>query len=270
MKIKNYTLFKESNKDYSIIDFYYDLHHYYDKNIDLEYYSEIFLGKGIYKRISDFVDSMIEKFEGIHTEDIESKLTEITDYIDSDLKYNVSFVILYSNWKDSEKEAEVKFNGALFLKKNPELEKERIIKDIIRSIIYPTIEVFFSNTSFYIRKTKEEIYVLDEKYNCKNFDIRNFDIFNTKEFNKISKYTNLEEYNIDRFFKCYVPSVYIEFDSNTVFDVLQDFEEKLDNSLPRIFSLIPHEKFIWDRSRFSRKFNEKNKISNYIVKVILK
>lgn len=273
MKIKNYNLFKESKEDYSIIDFYYDLHPYSKKNINLEYYSEIFLGKGIYKRISEFVDKMFETFEGIDLEDIELKLTEITDYIEG-VNVDIYFSILNCNWKESEEDVSSKFNGASFLHDDPKKHRNRIIKYIIRDIIHPTIGIFQWKNNLYLRTTNEEIYVLDEKYNCKNFDITNFAVYNTNEFKEATRFGDeIFEYNIERFFECYAPAIYIDFNPTTAykeFVVLKDIESRLDEVLPRIFHYIPYKEIIWDFSRFTRRFEDTRKINEYKVKVILK
>ena len=271
-KIKTYKLFLEnSNYEYSIFDFSNDLHPYEDKEIDIKWYHK-FLGEGVYERILNFVDDLFETFEGIDIEDLEMRFTDFTDEIETPCY--MMYSIIYKDWYDSVGQPwNTNFNGALGMGTSiDESDKQRIIKRIVRDMVIPTISSYSYKDEINFRTTPDEIFVLDEKYNCKNFDLRNFKVYSdVKDSYRIK---NILDYNIDKFFDSYLPAIYINIGSgfsteNRYKMNLREVESKLDDVLPRVFSDIPHSQIIWDSARFVRKFNDDTDIYDYRVKIVL-
>ena len=274
-KLSTYKSFLESNQDYSIYDFYYDLRHDQwpvagDMSENLvKKYSEKFIGKGIYDKVNDFVDEMFGTFEGIELEDIEYKLTDVTDNLE--VETLTMFGILNCEYTSLDRDIQSRFNSVKGVRNDNE-SRLKTKFNILRDMIHPTLTKQRLKGEIRLRTTAEEIYVLNDEFNCQNFDVTKL-----SDFENISKellpyeIEDLKKYDINKFFKCYVPGIYIRLkdDDYSYTMNLKKLESDLDKTLPRILSDIPHKEVIWDSSRFSRKFDDDTDIYDYTIKIIL-
>lgn len=278
-KLSTYKSFLESFENDapeipSIYDFYNDLFDDFRFGVmpesEVKKYSERFIGKGIYDKVNDFVNQMFETFEGIELEDIKYKLTDVTDNLEVDPLF--MFAILYCDYKDVDNDIQRKFNGAKGVRDNVE-SRVRIKNEILRDMIRPTLTKYrFKGGDIKFRTEPQEIYVLNDEFNCQNFDVTKL-----SDFENISKellnyeIEELKKYDINKFFDCYAPGIYIQLrnDDYSYTMNLKKLESDLDKTLPRILSDIPHKEVIWDSSRFSRKFDDDTDIYDYTIKIIL-
>jgi hypothetical protein len=268
-KLSTYKSFLESNQDYSIYDFYYDLRHGDISEHQAKKYSEKFIAKGIYDRVDNFVEDMFETFEGIELEDIEYKLTDVTDNLE--VETLTMFGILNCEYTSLDRDIQSRFNSVKGVKNDNESRIETKF-EILRDMIHPTLTIYRLKGEIRLRTTAEEIYVLDDKFTCKNFDVSNLSDFRNINMELSSHKMNiLKSYDINKFFECYVPGIYIRLknDDYSYTMNLKKLESDLDKTLPRILSDIPHKEVIWGSSRFSRKFDDDTDIYDYTIKIIL-
>lgn len=293
--IKKYNLFKESiSNDYSIYDFF-NLINYnygdYDGKVSqskVKFGSDKFVGEGIYDKVKLMVDDIVEKFEGINLNEIESRFTDFSDHYDKEC--HIFFSILGSNFKKYFEDVDERYNSSRGFNAN-KIDKESLIIDIISDIIRPTLMIYDQK----IRQTNDQIYVTDPKWNCVNFNIDDYESQNDLEpanndeeeapfradarrhsflmVNQRQGKKDLKKYSVDKFFdKMYVPALNIKIGdySDGMTMNLLEVEKRLDAVVDDILFDIPHSDIIWDSARFKRRFDPNINIYQYNIKVILK
>jgi hypothetical protein len=134
---------------YSIVDFSNDLKSERDfrENV-LKMWVDHFIGKDYYDKIVNFVDNINSKLEKIDLMDIEDRLFYVFD------QYNVENSIQKVIFTSTH------FNTDI-IKGHVKNDKNYLIRTIILGIIIPTLD---------LRSTKDELYVLDKKWQCANID----------------------------------------------------------------------------------------------------
>lgn len=287
--IKKYNLFKESiSNDYSIYDFF-NLINYnygdYDGKVSqskVKFGSDKFVGEGIYDKVKLMVDDIVEKFEGINLNEIESRFTDFSDHYDKEC--HIFFSILGSNFKKYFEDVDERYNSSRGFNAN-KIDKESLIIGIISDIIRPTLMIYDQK----IRQTNDQIYVTDPKWNCVNFNIDDYESQNDLEpannaeeearrhsflmVNQRQGKKDLKKYSVDKFFdKMYVPALNIKIGdySDGMTMNLLEVEKRLDAVVDDILFDIPHSDIIWDSARFKRRFDPNINIYQYNIKVILK
>ena len=305
--IKKYNLFKESiSNDYSIYDFF-NLINYnygdYDGKVSqskVKVESDKFIGEGIYDKVKLMVDDIVEKFEGINLNEIESRFTDFSDHYDKEC--HIFFSILGSNFKKYFEDVDERYNSSRGFNAN-KIDKESLIIDIMSDIIRPTLTTTLSGDQK-IRQTNDQIYVTDPKWNCVNFNIDDYESQNDLDpdnnaeeevianqgfvyllpnpttrrhsflmVNQRQGKKDLKKYSVDKFFdKMYVPALNIKIGdySDGMTMNLLEVEKRLDAVVDDILFDIPHSDIIWDSARFKRRFDPNINIYQYNIKVILK
>ena len=158
-------LLESLEENYDIYDFFEELKDYSytskvfnkDRVKDL---SNRFIGDGIFERVVKLVDSIFNSLEEVNIEDIEEGMLDIFDeYHDVDRR--VMLCVFHSDLEDIKK-----FNATLGIgsKDWPNLDgsKPRIICNILRDMIYPTL--FIGYPSIRLRFQNVEQLVKDKKY----------------------------------------------------------------------------------------------------------
>lgn len=267
--LKRYESFIDT--DYSIYEFFNELNYHYGDNVPqskVKSGSDRFIGEGIYEKVKLMVDDIVDKFEGIDLNTLESRFTEFSD--DYEKECSIFFSILGSNFKNHDKDVDERYNSSTGYNSS-RVNKDSLIIDIIKDIIHPTLKLYEIGTEVKIRKTKEQIYVTDPKWNCVNFNIDDYILENDL---KIVNYTkrDLKKYSVDKYFdNMYVPALYIKIgdymDRSPI--KLHEIEEKLDLVIDNTLYDIPYSDIIWDSARFKRKFDPNINIYEYNLKVIL-
>lgn len=241
--IKDYKSFK--NK-YSIYDFFeYLKSTSWNNKYDIEFiekWTNHFVGDEYYKKIETHVSNIYNIFKNVDIYYVKDRLLDIfDDYNDSIRK--CSFVTLYSDFYETEYNGLIEYANINF-----------IIVHIIKSIIYPTLSEI-RRRSENIRKTVDQIYVLDDKYKCKFAS-------NSLVFSRSDKY------DVDDIIFKYKPAILISVESDEF--QISAIEKDLENILPSILHSFDYEDIIWDMSKGSRKFSDDTKVSEYSLKIILK
>lgn len=268
-KIKKFETFLESkNEKYSIYQFFYDLNKFTrneNKNLNFKLHCEHFIGPGSYNKISNYVDKLLSSINKVNLDDIELRLMDdVYDNINSDIKNSVSFGILNGDYYNYDLKYDEKYNSCSFYK-NINSEKQNIICDIIREIIYPTL--YFSMNKE-LRSTDDKEYVTEPKWNCENFDIKNY-IDDGESYYMLKK----SKYSVDRIINMHTPAIICELKGeygrkHTYMD-LNKIESYIDNALECILPTIDYDNVIFDYSRYKRKFDE-TLFYDYTFKIILK
>lgn len=270
--IKKYNLFKESiSNDYSIYEFFNLINYHYGDKVPqskVKAGSDKFIGEGIYDKVKLMVDDIVEKFEGIDLNEIESRFTYFSDQYEKEC--HIFFSILGSTYKNYYEDVDERYNSSRGFKTN-KINKDLIINDIISDIIKPTLRIYEIGTEERIRQTEEQIYVNDPKWNCVNFKIDDY-IFQNKLKMQLYTKSNLKKYSVDKYLNdMYVPAIYIQigdYDDKMTMNLLE-VEQRLDKVVDDLLYDIPHSHIIWDSSRFKRRFDPNTNIYQYNIKFIL-
>ena len=125
-------------------------------------------------------------------------------------------------------------------------------------------------------KTNDQIFVTDEKWQCKNFDIRLYQN-NIDDYDKVwsGDINKINKYSVDNIINMYRASVIINIggwgsNHNTGKMDLLKLENDLDQVIDLVTADLDYEDIIWDMSRGTRRFDTSNPISEYTVKILLK
>lgn len=82
------------------------------------------------------------------------------------------------------------------------------------------------------------------------------------------------KYNIEDFFQCYKPGIYIELYDDKYMSSkmnIKKIEELFDKYLPHILYDVEYDKVLWEVPRENRQFDEDNyDVYNYTLKIMLK
>lgn len=268
-KIKKYKLFLESNssKDINIYEFSNMLKGWntYPSYDDLKRYSNRFIGEGIYTRVNKLVDDMFSAFSKIDLDWIKICLD---DFFDDYVEFERSIDLAIVSKDPRTLKANDDYNSISCLDENYIKSKKRIICKILLDMVHPTLSTYGYNSK-QIRTTEEQIMVSDPKWNCVNFDIENYmELDDSMKF-----YTKMYKYNIEDFFNCYNPAIYIEVRSHDYQSLinLKKLEDSLDRSLYRLLKAIDYEKVLYDIPKEGRRIDDKEtNVMDYNVKILLK
>lgn len=275
---------------YSIYDWFEDLKsmQWNRKSInktELKKWTEHFIGSGWYDKISNLVDNIFNSIRKVDIDYINDRMLEVWDELPSEKEKYVISAVAYGDYKNFDKEIDYRYNGLIsILSPQDDNRKLDIIIHIIKEIIYPTTHI--GSPSIWLRRTPEQQYVTDKKWNCENFNIDNYDFKEGQEFDngetgRRSKTTifkhELEEkiiYNLDKVISMYKPCIVIEIgghqNSHTTGKIkLSHIEPLLEESLETILPTLDYEDVIWDKSRGSRKFTD-DEFYDYTLKILLK
>ena len=84
----------------------------------------------------------------------------------------------------------------------------------------------------------------------------------------------LRKYNIEDFFECYEPGIYIQlYDSGSNYSKMpiKKIEKLFDENLPRILDELEYEKILWEIPRDNRQFDENSyELYDFTIKILLK
>jgi hypothetical protein len=247
-KLKTYNLFLESfqkdtavMQEYSIYDWFEDLKSDNRKPSNIQRHKvwcEHFIGEGWWDKITNHVDKIFKTFEGVNMEFVNDVLLEVWDQFENKEKSNY-FCVLYGHHKDKDKISEIKWSGQRPIMELTQQRKDAIIISILIDIVYPTLFIGFPSTL--LRRSKEEEYVTDKKWQCQNFNIDNYSI----ELGMEDSYL-----------------------SGTF--TLQKVEELMDEAISILERELDIEEVIWDNSRSERSFSTDTEVYDYDVKILLK
>ena len=276
--IKKYKLFLESKEDYSIYDWANDLISLRTKSSDysdLEKWTEHFIGSGYWNKIKSYVDSMFTTFSDINMKHIKDALLEVFDEIPEEKEKLIYCAVIYGDYEGySLDDNSRKYNGTMPVIELTESKKIFIIVSILLEIVNPTLKIGRSYST--IRKTNDQIFVTDEKWQCKNFDIRLYQN-NIDDYDKVwsGDINKINKYSVDNIINMYRASVIINIggwgsNHNTGKMDLLKLENDLDQVIDLVTADLDYEDIIWDMSRGTRRFDTSNPISEYTVKILLK
>jgi hypothetical protein len=282
-KIKTYNLFLESNQEIDIYEFANKLK---GNRLALDPYpplsqvkrlSERFIGPGIYDRVQKMVDDIFNKLKDVDMEHIKHALYDVFDEL-PEKSERLHLCVLYCNPDRLKEPIERRFNGSVSVKNDVDSSKKFIICHILLNMINPTFRLGYPSID--IRQTDEQIYVTDPKWNCVNFNIGNYEIskkegqFLNQTFISYLDLDSLRKYNIEDFFECYKPGIYIElYDSGNVHVKmpLKKIEQLFDEYLPGILHGLEYKEILWEIPRKERKFDEDTyEICDFTLKILLK
>ena len=277
--IKKYKLFLESKEeDYSIYDWANDLISLRTKSSDysdLEKWTEHFIGSGYWNKIKSYVDSMFTTFSDINMKHIKDALLEVFDEIPEEKEKLIYCAVIYGDYERySLDDNSIKYNGTMPVIELTESKKRFIIVSILLEIVNPTLKIGRSYST--IRKTNDQIFVTDEKWQCKNFDIRLYQN-NIDDYDKVwsGDINKINKYSVDNIINMYRASVIIAIgglgsNHNTGKMDLLKLENDLDQVIDLVTADLDYEDIIWDMSRGTRRFDTSNPIIEYTVKILLK
>jgi len=291
-KLKTYNLFLESfQKDtavmheYSIYDWFEDLKSDNRKPSNIQRHKvwcEHFIGEGWWDKITNHVDKIFKTFEGVNMEFVNDVLLEVWDQFENKEKSNY-FCVLYGYHKDKDKISEIKWSGQRPIMELTQQRKDAIIISILIDIVYPTLFIGFPSTL--LRRSKEEEYVTDKKWQCQNFNIDNYSIELGMDFQvpgerrstKIFSHTldDFRGYSPDVILNLHQPSLVLNIGgwndsylSGTF--TLQKVEELMDEAISILERELDIKEVIWDNSRSERSFSTDTEVYDYDVKILLK
>jgi hypothetical protein len=220
--IKKYTKFLESIENYSIYDWYQDLRG--DNLTDIKKWSDHFIGGNLYDRIVKKIDDSFIKFENIELLDIETIIIDTYDIAGSDKIREVYYCMLSGNYWDQDRldkgNIDSKYNGAQLFKVPTQDLRNKILFDILREIVRPTLFISIGKNDYNLRYNKEMSLVLDDKYKCCNFNYNDFeDDFKDKHshLGLVTWFssTRIKKYDTELIFDLYQPGLYIRMDHDT-------------------------------------------------------
>jgi hypothetical protein len=275
---------------YSIYDWFEDLKsmQWSRKSInksELKKWTEHFIGPGWYDKISDLVDHIFDSIRKVDIDYINDRMLEVWDELPSEKEKYVMFAVAYGDYENFDKEIDYRYNGLISVMSPQDNDRKLdVIIHIIKDIIYPTTHI--GSPSIWLRRTEEQEYVTDKKWNCENFNIDNYDFKEGQEFDNgesgrrstttIFKHEleKKKDYSPNKVIQMYKPCIVIEVggyhDSHTTGKVkLSHLEPLLDDVLETILPDLNYEAVIWDKSRGKRRFTD-DEFSDYTLKIILK
>jgi hypothetical protein len=261
-------------------------------NSDLKKWSDHFIGSGVYQKISNLVDNIFESIRSVDYNYINDRMLEVWDELPISKDKYVMACVAYGGYENLDREIMYRYSGLLSVM-NPfdDSKKLDIIIHIIKEILYPTL--FIGSPSISLRKTEEQIYVTDKKWNCVNFDIDSYEFNEGEEFVDVgflktpgetgrrstttifkSDLYKKKNYGVDKVISMYKPCLVIEIgghnDSYRTGKIsLSKLEPLLDDVLETILPDLDYEEVIWDKARGSRQFSD-DEFYDYTLKILLK
>lgn len=285
--IKKYNTFVESSKDgYSIYDWFEDLKlHQWNKikisESELQKWTDHFIGYGWYSKISEKIDDMNRSLSKPDYDEIWDRFYDLWDSISEDMIKTVSPCYIYGGYERYYENSNGKYNGTIFPTKVG--DKKTLTMHIIKEILYPTLYIGYPSVP--LRRSKDEIYVTDPKWQCQNFDINNYSIRSGQDIKngEVGRrgITHIYDDDINKrkiyspknVLEMYKPAIYIGFEPKNIGSgskfSLRKIEGIIDDVMDVVLPQLDYEDIIWDYSRGSRLFKEDD-FSEYRLKIILK
>jgi len=274
-KLETYKSFFESQKQYSIFDFYDYLRDNHWSNTDistLERWTDHFVGDGWWNKVKSHVDKMFDIFSEVDLKHIENAMLDIFDTVPEEKEKNIYCAILYGDYEKINDSSEYKYNGTMpVFDTDGENRKCYILHNIVFEIIKPTINSggLYNEVSF--RTTPEAEFVTDKKWQCQNFDFSQFTELKDYEMK------SLKFYSPENVLSMYKPGVVIDIggwsslDSRRTGEMsLVELEKELDDRINLITAEIEFEEVLWPFSRKERYFDTSQPIYDYTLKILLK
>lgn len=278
--------------EYNIYDWFEELkaQQWNKKNTNskqLKFWSDHFIGKGYFDKVSDLVDSFYKSLTNVDYDYINDRLYDVWDEIPESKDRYVMSCIAYGDYENFDKDIQNRYNGLIsYQDLNNQSRKLDIIIHILIDIIYPTL--FIGSPSVSMRNSKDEYFVTDEKWQCQNFDIKNYkfkegdELENGNSGRRSTTYIlpsdlkKKESYSVDKVIQMYKPCIVIKIGGHNNSHMsgqfkLDDIESKFDEVLPTILPELDYEDVIWDYLRNQRlKDMNQDGVYDYTVKIILK
>jgi len=245
-KLETYKSFLESQKEYSIFDFYDYLRNNHWSNTDistLERWTDHFVGAGWWQKIKSHVDRMFQILSEVDLNHIKDAMLEIYDTLPDEKEKNIYCSVLYGDYEKINDSNDLKYNGNMPIFESDDMKrKSYILHNIIFEIVRPTISYSkITGNDIEFRLTPEAYYVTDKKWQCQNFDF--------------SEFTELKE----------------SVDSHRTGQMsLLDLEKELDDRIDLITAELDYEEVLWPFSRKERYFDTSSPIYDYTLKILLK
>ena len=283
--------YNESIKDhYSIYDWFEDLKSLIwgksnPNESDLKECSDKFIGKGYYDKISNLVDKIFNAFKDVDAKDIHYRMYDVFDTLSTYVEKHTYLAVFYGNVEDYDRSSKIKYSGSLGINEDKmESSRIKIIIQILIQILLPTL--FIGYPSIPLRVTGEEFYVMDEKYQCANFNIDNYSIKEEYSTNNPDDFVEADErvrskrttiirksdidskrnYDIDKILEMYVPGIYIQIGSMSVKFNIGKLRTEIDDVLLTILPTLNYEEVIYDWESLSDDVD----ITGYTLKIVLK
>lgn len=282
-KLETYKSFLESQKEYSIFDFYDYLRNNHWSNTDistLERWTDHFVGEGWWNKIKSHVDRMFEIFSEIDLNHIKDAMLEIYDTLPDEKEKNIYCAVIYGDYEKINDSNEYKYGGTMPIFESDDMKrKSYILHNIIFEIVRPTVMGMrpissysrLRDTGVNFRTTPESEWVTDKKWQCQNFDFSDFSELKEYEMNK------LKLYSPENVLNSYQPGVVIDIggwssvDSHRTGQMsLLDLEKELDERIDLITANLDYEEVLWPFSRKERYFDTSQPIYDYTLKILLK
>ena len=291
IKESSYKIF-ESDTNYSIYDWFEDIKSSQwgwgrsksnkVNESSLKVNTEHFIGEGYWQKITSLVDRMFDALSKVDIETVNDRMYDVYDEIPSSKqKYSV-LCIAYGNYENHDKPNKNKHNGLISVMSVNEEAKLRIVKHILIDIISPTLNIG-SYPGKMLRRSDEQYYVTDKKWNCVNFDIDNYefkdgDEFPSDERRSVTIYSydikNKKAYSVDKVLDMYKPTININiggYDNSHLTGKmnLKKLESNIDEALLSILPELDYEEVVFDMSRFDRVYDDDTDINDYSFKILL-
>jgi hypothetical protein len=251
---------------------------------ELKKWTEHFIGSGWYDKISKKVDHIFNSIREVDINYVEMRMLDVWDELPANKDKYVVFAVAYGDYKNFDKEIDYRYNGLITLMSPQDDDKLDVIIHIIINIIYPTTHI--GSPSIWLRRTEEQEYVTDKKWNCENFNIDNYDFKEGEDFDNGAggrrptttifrdELEEKKDYSLDKIIQMYVPCIVIEVGGHhgshrTGKFRLSHLEPLLDDVIETILPTLDYEAVIWDKSRGERRFTD-DEFSDYTLKIILK
>ena len=282
-KLETYKSFLESQKEYSIFDFYDYLEErvWSDTDIStLERWTDHFVGEGWWNKIKSHVDRMFEIFSEIDLNHIKDAMLEIYDTLPDEKEKNIYCAVIYGDYEKINDSNDFKYNGTMPIFEPDDMKrKSYILHSIVFEIVRPTVMGMrpissysrLRDTGVNFRTTPESEWVTDKKWQCQNFDFSDFSELKEYEMNK------LKLYSPENVLNSYQPGVVIDIggwssvDSHRTGQMsLLDLEKELDERIDLITANLDYEEVLWPFSRKERYFDTSQPIYDYTLKILLK
>jgi len=178
-KLETYKSFLESQKEYSIFDFYDYLRNNHWSNNDisqLERWTDHFVGDGWWQKIKSHVDRMFQILSEVDLNHIKDAMLEIYDTLPDEKEKNIYCAVLYGDYDRVNDINELKYNGTMPIFESDDMKrKSYILHNIIFEIVRPTVSCSrLIDTEVNFRTAPESEFVTDKKWQCQNFDFSEF------------------------------------------------------------------------------------------------
>lgn len=240
-----------------------------------------FIGDGYWDKINNLVDKMFTSLSKVDIDNINDRMFDVYDEIPLTKTNYTMTCVAYGDWNRYDDPSTYKYSGMISIPDTS--KKEYVISHIIKAIVYPTLWIG-TYPSANLRRRTGEIYVLDPRWNCSNFNIDNFslklgDVVLNSEKNKKVVITDYQinekrKYSAEKVLSMYKPCIGIFIGGHDGIGTgamnLKKLESDIDEVLPSILPDLDYDEVIFDMNRGSRQYGEDTDIYDYTLKILLK